>query len=119
MKFKKIKKEESSISYEKMKQFNKNCEMADHKFFQQILDFLPRMGAANTAILTVAMAFSFFLHAILGIFVLFLLSFTGFYIETDIYNHPLESILKLWFSGIVARGLATLLYKKLSPEWDL
>ena len=116
---KKIKKEESSISYEKMKQFNKDCEMADHKFFERIIEFLPRMGAANTAILTVAMAFSFFLYAILGSFVLFLLSYVGFYIETDMYNHPLESLLKAWFTGIVSRGLATLLYKKLSPEWDL
>ena len=35
------------------------------------------------------------------------------------YNHPIQALLKLWFAGLAFKGLGTLLYKKLSPQWDL
>ena len=118
---KRIKKIDSSIiSDEKMKELNKKWEMEDDKFFSQMIDFIPKMGAFKTAFLTIIVAVYFNLYSLLGYFILLFLNYIGiFSIEIDMYNHPIQALLKLWFAGLAFKGLGTLLYKKLSPQWDL
>lgn len=89
---KKTQKDEPLIPYEKMKKLNRQFEMEDDKFFSQMIDFIPKMGAFNTALLTIMVAVYFFLYSLLGYLILSFLNYIGiFSIEIDMYNHPIQA----------------------------